>query len=213
VQVTFNGIPGPLLYVQGAQINAIAPWALQAGETVKVCVVYNGTPTNCLPRPVVNQHPGVFTLDGVFAAALNQDGSFNSASNPAQIGDIVSIFATGLGPITPPQPDGTFVGLPLPTNVLPDYVYWLEDTFFIGTIAEGTTVSYGGPAPFEVAGVSQVNFVVEDTSQPNFGQVPFILQAGGPMDVGAIWAPGSNGFLVHTAGILYPTASNSLHGH
>ncbi|MGA2131084.1 MAG: hypothetical protein ABSH50_02115 [Bryobacteraceae bacterium] len=213
VQVTFNGIPGPLLYVQGAQINAIAPWALQAGETVKVCVVYNGTPTNCLPRPVVNQHPGVFTLDGVFAAALNQDGSFNSASNPAQIGDIVSIFATGLGPITPPQPDGTFVGLPLPTNVLPDYVYWLEDTFFIGTIAEGTTVSYGGPAPFEVAGVSQVNFVVVDTSQPNFGQVPFILQAGGPMDVGAIWAPGSNGFLVHTAGILYPTASNSLHGH
>ncbi len=208
VQVTFNDMPGPLLYVQDAQINAISPWALQAGETVKVCVVYDGAPTNCLTRPVVNQHPGVFTLDGLYAAALNQDGSFNTASNPAQIGDTVSIFATGLGPADPPQSDGAIVGFPLPVNVLQDQVYWLYDTFFIGTIAISTPVSYGGPAPFEVAGVSQVNFVVEDTSQRYSGQVPFVLQAGGPMDVGVVFASGSNGFLVHIAGILYPTASN-----
>jgi uncharacterized protein (TIGR03437 family) len=212
VQVTFNDIPGPLLYVQDAQINAISPWALQTGETVKVCVVNNGAPTNCVTRPVVEQHPGVFTLDGVYAAALNQDGSLNTASHPARIGDTVSIFATGLGPITPTQPDGTLVGIPLPTNFLPDYVYWLEDTFFIGTIASGTTVSYGGPAPFDVAGVSQVNFVVQDTSQPNIGQAPFFLQAGGFMPVGAIFGPGSNGFLVHIAGLLYPTACNSTGG-
>lgn len=197
VHVTFNGTPGPLLYVQSAQINAIAPWAL-LGATVNVCVVYNGSPTNCVARPVVNQHPGVFTLDGVYAAALNEDGSFNTASNPAQVGSTVSIFATGLGPINPPQPDGAIVGLPLPSNVLQAGVYWLDDTFFIGVIAISTTVSYGGPAPFEVAGVSQVNFVVVKTEYG--GQAPFILQAGGPMSMGAIIEPGSNGFLVHVAG-------------
>ncbi|HLY17032.1 MAG TPA: SBBP repeat-containing protein [Bryobacteraceae bacterium] len=209
VQVTFNDIPGPLLYVQDTQINAISPWALQTGQTVKVCVVYNGAPTNCVTRPVVDTHPGVFTLDGIYAAALNQDGSLNTASHPAHIGDTVSIFATGLGPITPPQPDGALVGIPLPKNYLTDYVYWLDDTFFIGTIALGTTVSYGGPAPFDVAGVSQVNFVVQDTSQPNTGQAPFFLQAGGFMPVGAIYGPGGNGFLVHVAGLQYPTASDS----
>jgi len=193
VQVTFNDTPGPLLYVQDAQINAIAPWALVAGETVKVCVVYNGVATNCFTRPVVSEHPGVFTVDGVYAAALNQDGRLNTASNPAQVGSTVSIFATGLGPISPAQLDGAIVGLPLPVNVLQDGVYWLQDTFLIGLIAMSTTVSYGGPAPFEVAGVSQVNFVVQ-------GQGPYFLQAGGPMSVGALIVPGSNGFLVHVAG-------------
>jgi hypothetical protein len=43
VQVTFNSTPGPLLYVQDGQLNAIALWALQnqTGQTVNVCVVYN----------------------------------------------------------------------------------------------------------------------------------------------------------------------------
>ena len=199
VQVTFNGTPGPLLYVQNGQINAISPWALQ-GSAADVCVVYNGSPTNCVTRPVANQHPGVFTLDGVYAAAVNQDGSLNTASNPAQVGSTVSIFATGMGPIDPPQPDGAILGLPLPSNVLQASVYWLQDTFFIGTIAVSTAVSYGGPAPFAVAGFSQVDFVVANTDTPYGGQAPFILQTGPQMSMGAIIVPGSNGFLVHVVG-------------
>jgi len=200
VQVTFNGIPGPLLYVQDGQINAIAPWALPASGTVSICVVYNGVTTNCIARPAVSEHPGVFTVDGSYAVALNQDGSVNSAANPAQIGSTVSIFATGLGPISPAQPDGAIVGMPLPVNVLADDVYYLDDTMFIGVIAVGAQVSYAGPAPFEVAGFSQVNFVAGDNSGP-YGPFPYILQAGGTPSEGAIIEPGSNGFLVHIAGV------------
>jgi uncharacterized protein (TIGR03437 family) len=203
VQVTFNGTPSPLLYVRNDQINAIAPWALVPGATVNVCVVYNGTATNCIARTVLNQHPGVFTSDGLFAAAVNQDGSLNTASNPAQVGSTVAIFATGLGPIDPAQPDGAIVGFPLPSNTLADSVYWLYDTFMIGSIALSTTVSYGGPAPLEVAGVSQVNFVVQNTSQNMAGSsfvAPFILQAGGPVSMGVLIQPGSNAFRVHVAG-------------
>lgn len=200
VQVTFNGIPGPLLYVQDAQINAIAPWSLPATGTVSICVVYNGVTTNCIARPAVSEHPGVFTVDGTYAVALNQDGSINSAANPAQIGSTVSIFATGLGPLSPAQPDGAIVGMPLPVNVLADDVYYLDDTMFIGVIAVGAQVSYAGPAPFEVAGFSQVNFVAGDNSGP-YGPFPYILQAGGTPSEGAIIEPGSNGFLVHIAGV------------
>jgi len=201
VQVTFNGTPGPLLYVQNNQINAIAPWVLQnqTGQSVNVCVVYNGVATNCIARPVVEEHPGVFTVDGVYAAALNQDGSINTASNPAQ--GAVSIFATGLGPISPALPDGAIVGLPLPVNVLQDGVYWVANLGFAGSVANYTTVSYGGPAPYEAAGISQVNFVITGTYYTGFagqlqGPAPYILQAGGPMS-GLPIVPGSNPFFVH----------------
>jgi uncharacterized protein (TIGR03437 family) len=38
---------------------------------------------------------GLFTSGGPFAAALNQDGTVNSAANPAAHGSIVSLFGTG----------------------------------------------------------------------------------------------------------------------
>jgi uncharacterized protein (TIGR03437 family) len=41
------------------------------------------------------QSLGIFTSDGVHAAALNQDGTVNSAANPAASGSIVTVFGTG----------------------------------------------------------------------------------------------------------------------
>jgi len=158
VQVTFNGTPGPMLYAQDSQINAIVPWSLRAGQQAQVCVVYNGSPTNCLNADVAASHPGVFTGATDIAAALNQDGTINSPSNPAKVGSAVSIFATGLGAIDPPLLDGAIVGFPLPVNVLPVTMSTLSPT-------QGppipVTVLYAGPAPGEVAGVSQINFTVD----------------------------------------------------
>ncbi len=119
VQLTFNGAPAPLLYVSDGQINAIAPWSLEDAGTVEICASYAGSRASCIEREVVAANPGVFTTDGVHAAALNQDGTINSASNPAKFGTIVSAFATGLGPIDPPRKDGGIVGLPLPSNRVP----------------------------------------------------------------------------------------------
>lgn len=99
--------------------------------------------------------PGVFTVDGNFAAALNEDGTVNSFTNPAKLGSIVSVFATGLGPISPAQADGSLVGLPLPVNTLPvaaQYPCFPCETPF------AYDVLYAGPAPFLIAGASQINF-------------------------------------------------------
>jgi uncharacterized protein (TIGR03437 family) len=123
VQVTFDGTPAPLLWVQDQQVNVVAPWSLTPGQTTQVCVTYNTVKTNCLTSQVAQTAPAVFTVDGTYAAALNQDGTINSADNPAPLNSTVTVFATGLGPINPPQADGTVVGLPLPTNVLPVTVY------------------------------------------------------------------------------------------
>ena len=168
VEVTFDGKPAPLLWVQDSQINAVVPWSV-AGPTTEVCAAYDTVNTTCLTRPVAAVSPGVFTVDGFTAAALNQDGTVNSAANPAPAGSMVSIFATGLGPINPPQADGTLVGLPLPVNVFPVGLQWVEAT----CVGEGVilpsfcptqsdTPAYAGPAPFLIAGASQINFNAND---------------------------------------------------
>ena len=110
VQVTFNGIAAPLLYVQENQINAIVPWELSAFSQVDVCVIYNGAAPACTGTSVFPAHPGVFMLDQYHAVAVNQNGKLNTASNPANVGDIVSIFATGLGVTNRVPADGSIVG-------------------------------------------------------------------------------------------------------
>jgi uncharacterized protein (TIGR03437 family) len=168
VRVTFNGTPGPLLYVQDGQINAIAPWSITSGQTVEICVSYAGATTNCITRTAVDAHPGVFMLNGS-TLVVNQDGSINSTSHPAPVGSIVTVYATGLGPIAPAQPDGGIVGLPLPVDVLPMTLTWELQGFpilWLGPRSAPITVQYAGPAPFEVAGVSQINFVVNEYASP-----------------------------------------------
>jgi uncharacterized protein (TIGR03437 family) len=180
VEVTFDGIPAPLLWVQDTQINVVAPWSLTPGQNTQVCASYNQVSTNCLTSPVVQSAPAVFTVDGVNALAMNQDGSTNSANNPAPVGSIITIWATGLGPVTPVPADGALVQLPLPQNVLPVDLQGSWCFPFTCTSFPTYTVTYAGPAPYLVSGASQINFQVvlfggeislflPSTQSPGFG--------------------------------------------
>jgi len=158
-EVTFDGTPAPLLWVQDGQINAIVPWSLTPGQTTQICASYSSVTTNCLSWPVAQSAPAVFTVDGVHAAAVNQDGTINSAGNPAPVGSIVAVWATGLGPVSPAQTDGTLVGLPLPDNLLPVQI----GAQVVGLNVDFYTpfeIAYAGPAPYLVAGASQIDFQV-----------------------------------------------------
>jgi len=41
--------------------------------------------------------PGIFTLGGNRGAIVNQNGTINGSSNPARRGEVISVYATGLG--------------------------------------------------------------------------------------------------------------------
>jgi uncharacterized protein (TIGR03437 family) len=158
VTVSFDGHPAPLLYVQDSQINTIVPWSVVAGNTTEACVSYKGTNTNCLTLAAAQSAPVVFRAADGYAAALNEDGTINSAANPAKSGSIVSIFATGLGPISPAQADGAVIGFPLPVNALPVTAEAVTPTIPPSGIPPiPLSVTYAGPAPLEVAGFSQIN--------------------------------------------------------
>lgn len=84
--MTFDGAPAPLLYASDRQINTIVPF--EAAGVLKVCVRVSGNPTNCMDARIRAASPGIFTLpitpgmQGMFAAAVNEDGTVNSEGNP-----------------------------------------------------------------------------------------------------------------------------------
>jgi uncharacterized protein (TIGR03437 family) len=152
-------MPAPLHWVQDRQINIFVPWSLIPGPPADVCVTYKGAQTNCLTLSTANTSPGVATVDGNHAAALNQDGTINSAANPAPRNSVVTIWAAGLGPIAPAQQDGAVVLPPLPSNTLFAYIQFLTiNSFPGGGTAINPEMLYAGPAPLLVSGVTQINF-------------------------------------------------------
>jgi uncharacterized protein (TIGR03437 family) len=165
-EVTFNGAPVTLLYVSSNQINAIAPYGLSPGTPVQVCVVYMEKQSNCITAPVLAASPGVFILTPAsgpytfgYAAALNQDGTVNTPQNPAAASSIMAIFVSGLGAITPAPVDGSLNPIPLATQNLAVQIQYVDEPFGNPDPLPARIV-YAGPAPLEVVGLSQINFVL-----------------------------------------------------
>jgi uncharacterized protein (TIGR03437 family) len=149
IRVTIGGVAAPLLYVSDTQINAVAPSEIPAGSTVAL-QVSNGAASLPAFRMLVDEViPGVFLEPNGTAAAINQDGTVNSASNPAPSGSIVSVWATGVGYV--PGADGGMATVAQQTCscVIYDDVH--------GT---NFSPSYAGAAPGMVNGATQINFTV-----------------------------------------------------
>jgi uncharacterized protein (TIGR03437 family) len=112
MEVVIGGLAAPLLYVSPTQINAIVPYGIQVGSQLPVEIHRGGRVIftwglESVPR---NATPLLrFSTDGAFsplAAALNEDGTPNSQQNPARTGSMVTVYATGLGQLTPALADG-----------------------------------------------------------------------------------------------------------
>jgi len=172
VEVTFGGTPAPLLWVQDAQINAAVPWSL-TGATTEVCVTYSNAQSNCLALPVAQVSPGVFTMDGIHAAAVNQDGTPNSAANPAPLSSAVSVFGTGLGPFSAAPLESSLEGLPIPVNAPVGLETGCPSAYDCPTPISYNTI-YAGPAPSQAAGLSRIDFKASDAVL-NDGLVPLYL--------------------------------------
>ncbi len=151
--VQFNGVAAPLLYTSATQVAAVAPYGV-TGPSVQVTVAYQGQTSLPATIRVFPVALGLFTADGSGtgqAAAINQDGTVNSASNPAPIGSVISLYATGGGQTSPAGVDGQVSQAPFATQTLPVRVY-------IGQMSIPTTqLQYVGPAPGEIAGMMQIN--------------------------------------------------------
>ena len=159
VQVLFDGVPAALLYAGPTQINAIVPAATAGRESTSISII---TPSrNALTGPtiaVVTTQPQVFGNVYGWAMALNQDGTLNSAPDPAPKGSIVAIWLTG-GGAEPYTPDNMISTSNLRQNPYPVSILTTNNAvaFPVPTSLE---VLYAGDAPGEPSGIIQVNFLL-----------------------------------------------------
>ncbi len=170
-QVYIGGYSVPLLYVSATQIAAIVPYEI-SGSSTNITVVYQGQIASTLQVPVAPAAPGIFTSDSTGsgqAAAVNANGTVNSASNPAKIGSYISLYMTGDGTVSPLAVDGALIGKQLPQTVLPV-------TATIG--GKTATVTYSGGVPGVVAGLTQVNVTIPAGVTAG-SSVPVVLTVGG----------------------------------
>jgi uncharacterized protein (TIGR03437 family) len=156
VQVTVNGMPAPLLYVSSSQINAVTPFEVTIGTSGTLQITVNGAPLSGFRIFTDAAAPEIFRNSDGSAAAINQDGTVNSAANPAKAGSILSIWVTGV-----PQAGG--IDGQMQTSARPTFcACWLQ-TFTPPPNA--VSIDYAGAAPGTVAGVTQINF--EAPNQPS----------------------------------------------
>jgi uncharacterized protein (TIGR03437 family) len=115
LSVTFNGLPGPLLYASPGQINVQVPYEIAGATSVSMEVRLGGdalTPGSLVGTGsflVVTSQPSAFVgalefatcndlvAANLLAVASNSDGSFNSCSNPADLGSVIKLYLNGLG--------------------------------------------------------------------------------------------------------------------
>jgi uncharacterized protein (TIGR03437 family) len=146
VQVFIDGTAVPLLFVQSGEIHGVVPFGYSPGATIDVRYLGQNAPPLDAP---FSYNPGIFTINGQ-GAILNQDSTVNTPSNPARQGSIVSIYATGTGPLATPIADGEITPIPPPYIVLVN----APEVTFAGAVG---TVLWSGSAPGLIAGVTQIN--------------------------------------------------------
>jgi len=155
-QVLVNNIPAPLFAVANVnrqeQINFQVPWEVVGANTATVVVV-NGSARSA-PRDytVRGADPGLFTLDG--ASAIVVHGSTDqlvTAANPAEPGEVVVFYATGLGAVDRPQQSGRPASLTELAKA--------SNSLTVGIGGREAAVQFAGLTP-DLIGLYQVNCTV-----------------------------------------------------
>ena len=120
-------VPGNLIFVSPGQINVQVPWELQGQSSAQVKVTMDeeyGYPLfgNVVTVPLAAYAPAFYVGAGTIAAQDAITGAQILASNPAHSGEILSLYANGLGPVTnAPASGAPAVAIPLSqtTGALP----------------------------------------------------------------------------------------------
>ena len=175
----------PLLYVQPddpanqviSQINCQVPWNLVPGgvtANVSVVVTRDGVASQPAAVSVGPFSPGIFSSGGR-AVVVNLDGSLawpagsvpGVFSHAAKVGDVVVMYATGLGAVDTPVADGQN-SLDKTRNTA------VKPTILVGGLP--ASIQFSGLSP-QFVGVNQVNFVIPNTAPGD--AVSMQIQVGG----------------------------------
>lgn len=169
-QVTFDGIPAPLLYVSQSQVAAVVPYAVSGRAITQIRVSTSEGTSQPLLRSIAKASPGIFTVDSSGrgqGAISNSTGTPNSPSAPALPGSFVSIFLTGEGLTDPLDVDGTIAAEAASAR----------ETVSVRIAGRPARVLYAGAAPGNVRGFAQLNVMIPPDLEFG-GSLPLEVQVG-----------------------------------
>jgi uncharacterized protein (TIGR03437 family) len=170
--VLLGGVPLPLLYSSAGQINAQVPFGLSVNTQHQVLVSNGGSLSVPMQISVAAAQPGIFTINqagtGQGIIMRSDQITVAQAGTPANRDEIIVIYCSGLGQVTPNVADGAPSPVPAATTVN-------QPTVQIG----GATahVLFSGLTP-GLAGLYQINAVVPQGSTTG-NSVPVTITVAG----------------------------------
>ena len=165
VEVWVNGAPVPVYFISPGQVNAQAPSNVSGTMTVQVFRL--GLGSNTLTVPVAQIAPSVYYYQvnsKNYAAALFVDYSLMGdpavvpGTHKAKPGDIIQLYAAGLGP----SPSGSVVSAPVPITG--------------AGVTIGTAAAQVLAAALVAPGQYQINFIVPQLPD---GEYPITVSSAG----------------------------------
>jgi trimeric autotransporter adhesin len=157
-RVALGGIPLPLQFTKGSQINAVLPYNIPVNTVQQLVVEHASLLTIPIKLNVATAQPAIFTTtqsgsgQGAITVYRGVDQQpVADTSNPAGAGDTIIIYCTGLGAVTPAVPAGSMT----PADHLTNTVNPASVT--IGGL--NAPVNFAGLTP-GYAGLYQINAVV-----------------------------------------------------
>ena len=171
-RVLVDGWEAPLFFVSPNQINFQVPFEADSPGNVDVVVTRNGEESPSEPASMAEFAPAVFINPATGEPIVQRfpDGALITATNPANPGDVLILFLTGLGGVSNAPPTGAAAGAsPLAqARVTP----------VVTVGGEGTQVFFAGLAPFFV-GLGQINIQLPERLVTTGLTMPLVIDFEG----------------------------------
>jgi uncharacterized protein (TIGR03437 family) len=169
--VTIGGVPAPLIYTESGQVNAVIPYGLPVNISTQIIVQQGNAYTSPQSITVSAADPGIFTTTASGSgqgAIVRPDGNFAQPETPAQAGDEVAIYASGLGSTNPEATNGQAA------TVVP-LLYYVVSPVSVTIGGQKGRVDFAGLAPC-FTGLYQINVAVPSGVQGD--ALPVVLTVG-----------------------------------
>jgi uncharacterized protein (TIGR03437 family) len=160
VRVLVGGLPAHIYYVSPVQVNFLIPSNLRPA-LVTVQLVRDGTAGPAVSVTLREEAPALFQLDLATIVASHADYSLVSEQAPARSGEWVILWATGLGPVTPPATYGKIPTQAAQLQQLARFQVRLD-----GIPVAPERIGYAGVAP-GWGGLYQINVRLPDEARAN----------------------------------------------
>jgi uncharacterized protein (TIGR03437 family) len=152
--------PAPLLYVSDGQVNFLVP-SNKLAMDVTIRVVSPSFTGPAITLTLVDAAPALFQTAAGYAIAAHLDNSVIAPGSPAQAGEIVVVYACGLGRTQPNPAPGAIPQSAAVIQRLSDLKVYLG-----GAALDPASILYAGLTPGS-AGLYQINLVLPDNPGTN----------------------------------------------